>query len=215
MKVVKLLLIILCGFAPSNDANCQDYIAAMKSAISKLDVADNEIKYMDAANTFTRIMAAKPSEWLPPYYTAYSFLVANYFVKSKDKRDLLLDRAEDFVKIAEANSKNKTEIELILLRAYIYQSRVAIDPPVRVSKYQSTAEKLLEQANKIDPENPRYYFLVGQNLFYTPRFFGGGKGRAKKFLETAIQKYKTYTAPSELHPHWDLPTTLKLLSQCN
>ena len=51
----------------------------------------------------------------------------------------------------------------------------------------------LAKAEKINPENPRIYYLKGSSLFYTPEMYGGGKAQAKTQFEKAKELFAKET----------------------
>ena len=92
--------------------------------------------------------------------------------------------------------------------------RMLVDPQSRWQTYGATSQQELETAKKIDPTNPRPYFLQGQGLRYTPQEFGGGCATAKPVLEEAMKKYETFKPATELHPNWGKGQVTQLLEGC-
>ena len=66
---------------------------------------------------------------------------------------------------------------------------------------------------RLNPDNPRIYYLQGQSLFNTPPAFGGGKDKAKPLFEKAIALFKT-DKPKPLWPNWGLDATEDQLAKC-
>jgi hypothetical protein len=60
----------------------------------------------------------------------------------------------------------------------------------------------LEEAKKLDPENPRVYLQEGIDKYYTPEQFGGSKAEAKQLFQEAAKKMETFKPASSIHPSW-------------
>ena len=73
----------------------------------------------------------------------------------------------------------------------------------------------MEKAMNEDPNNPRPYYLKGQNLKYTPEQFGGGCKVALAELKTAMDKFAAFKPATELHPTWGKPRVEQLIKECN
>ena len=73
---------------------------------------------------------------------------------------------------------------------------------------------LTEKAIALNPENPRAHLMKGQQLFYTPEAFGGGKAKAKPVLMVAAEKFDNFKAVG-LAPNWGKGRCQGLLKQVN
>jgi hypothetical protein len=71
----------------------------------------------------------------------------------------------------------------------------------------------LEEAKKMNPENPRIYMLEGQSLLYTPEAFGGSKTKAKEKFEESLKKFAAEKPADKITPHWGEAYTKMLISQ--
>jgi hypothetical protein len=83
-------------------------------------------------------------------------------------------------------------------------------------QYSIKANEAFAKAEAINPDNPRIYFLQGQNLLYTPEAFGGGVEAACPLLRKALEKYNTFVPASDYSPDWGKESTDKLVkNSCN
>jgi hypothetical protein len=82
-------------------------------------------------------------------------------------------------------------------------------------KYSKLAGESIEKAEKLNPENPRVYYLRGSNTFHTPKFFGGGAENAKPDLEKAAHIFSTQKPANKLAPSWGEYHNQQLLNKCN
>ena len=160
---------------------------------------------------FERVADAEKDKWLPYYYAAY----ANYLIgwmNPKADKDKVAEKSNDLITKAEAIEPNNSE--LFCLRQMTATLQMVVDPMSRWQTYGTQASKAIENAIKADPNNPRSYYLKGQNLMSTPEAFGGGKAIAKKLFEKAVELYATFKPASSFHPNWGKEQTDKLLAQC-
>lgn len=203
--IVLLLLVSLTSFAQS-----EKYQLAMGKGLQLLQSAKSPDEFAAAANHFERIARAENTQWLPSYYASYCNLIAG-LVGKKENMDPLLDKA--LGQIAKADSLSAGNSEIYTVRGYIEFMKMSIDPMNRMSFMKSAAASL-DKAIALNPENPRPYLVKGQNLFYTPAAFGGGKEAAKPLLEKAAAKFGTFKPDSSMAPNWGKERNNELLAQC-
>lgn len=135
-----------------------------------------------------------------------------YAAKS-DMIDTYCDKADAFLNKADSISPNNSEI--YAMKAQVASARISVNPMTRGQKFGALAAELREKSKKLDPTNPRPYYLEGTALFYTPAMFGGGKDKAKPSLEKALAMYETFKPASSIHPAWGKGNTQYFLKKCN
>jgi len=202
-----LLMTSLIGYA-DNEA----YLQAMKSNIELLNKAGNIDDYLKAANKFERIANAEIDKWLPYYYASYAYVLMSFSLTEGEKIDLYLDQAEEL--LTKAIELEKKESELFVLKGMLFQARISVDPQSRGMSYGMKANTALEKAKKLNPENPRIYFILGQSLFHTPKMYGGGKEVALPLFKTAEEKFKSFTPETEISPDWGKEINLQMIEAC-
>ena len=72
----------------------------------------------------------------------------------------------------------------------------------------------LTGAVELDPHNPRAYYLKGLLTFHTPRFVGGGKAKAKPWLQRAAEAFDNFNFTSAVAPAWGVKKNAELLRKC-
>ena len=207
MKTLSLLFLFL---SVSIAAICQSerYESAMKAHVDRLDSLKSAAEWLDAANAFERIAEAEKNQWLPYYYASLGQVMTGFMSGTPgtpfgaDKTDPIADKAEQLVLKAEAISKENSEI--FVLKKMIASLRMLADPMNRWQTFGPQAAEFLQQAKKLNPDNPRVYYLEGQDKFYTPEEFGGSKTEAKALFEESMKKYEAFKPESPLHPQWGL-----------
>lgn len=176
------------------------YTTAMKSAIELMDQASDPGEYTESANRFERIATAEKSRWMPYYYASYSLVVMSFDESDGGQKDLILDRAQEL--LDQALELESEESELHVLQAFLYPSRIMVDPMGRGMTYIEKMFTELETAKSLNPENPRIYFLDGVNKVNLPPSMGGGAEVAKPILEEALLKFEAFNNQDPLWPNW-------------
>jgi hypothetical protein len=103
--------------------------------------------------------------------------------------------------------------EIYALRNMSATQQMMVDPQTRWQTYGVEAAKALDEGLKLNPDNPRLYYLRGESIFNTPVAFGGGKDKAKPVFEKALALFKT-DKPKPLYPNWGLERTEEQLAKC-
>jgi hypothetical protein len=137
---------------------------------------------------------------MPYYYASYSLVVMSFEEEEGGQRDLLLDRAQEL--LDKALELEPLESEIHVLQAFLYPSRIMVDPMGRGMLYVEKMFTTLETAKSHNPENPRIYFLEGVNKLNLPPSMGGGPEVARPILEEALDKYESFHKPDPLWPSW-------------
>jgi len=191
----------------------EQFQTAMKANLALLDSAKTDGALIQLANTFERIAGAESKEWLPNYYAAYCYSMSVFMTTDKKDIDQYMDKADALLN--KADSLNPNNSEVVTLKGLVCVGRIMVNPMARGKKYGPISNDYYEKAKKLDDSNPRPYFLQGQSAFHTPKMFGGGKDKAKAFLEIAVVKYKTFKPASAIAPHWGEIPAIDLLKQCD
>jgi tetratricopeptide (TPR) repeat protein len=190
------------------------YVTTMKNNLSLFDSAKTVEDFTKLANTFERIGDAEKTQWLPYYYAGLALTTSGWMPELKDKDansariNALCDKAESIA------TTDADKAELLSIRNMSATQQMMVDPQTRWMSYGQTAGQQLQKALKLDPNNPRLYYLQGMSLFGTPVQFGGGKDKAKPVFEKAVQLYKD-ARPKELYPRWGQKQAEDMIVQCN
>jgi hypothetical protein len=208
-------LSILLGMSLLSFAQSERYQKAMEQHVPSVDTALSPDALLNLANTFQRIAEAEKDQWLPYYYAALCQVTRAYMIGGETPAasvtDPIADVASQLLTKAEALSGENSEVYCI--KKMIASLRMMPDPMNRYMTYGPIAAQALEQAKKLDPENPRVYMLEAQDKFYTPEQYGGSKAEAKTLFETAKAKMETHKPASSIHPSWGRMTIDYFLSQ--
>lgn len=212
MKTLLATIALFCSVACFAQAN--KYIAVMEENIALQDSAKTKEDMLALSNSFERIAKAEKDKWQPYYYAALQQILRCYRMQGVEAKniDVELNRAEELLANAEAINPNSSE--LTCLKSMVATGRMMVDPMTLSQTYGPKASQLLTEAIKQNPNNPRAYLLLGQNLFYTPAMYGGGKEKAKPVLEKSLQLFEAFKPATELDPVWGKGSAESLLKQC-
>ncbi len=208
----KLLTLIVAMIALNASAQNTKFEKAMMKNVSMMDTASTPEAWTSITNNVERMAAAEQKEWLAQYYAAYSNLLVGVMQKDNSTKDNYFDRAINFIDKADSIQPNNSEI--YALRGFALGVKIGVDPMQRGMTLGPQSGMALSKAKELDPSNPRPYYLQGQSAMYTPEQYGGGKEKAIKLLETAVEKYKTFKLDNPVMPHWGEKRTKDVLEQC-
>lgn len=195
-----LFTLLLTGIILLTNASENKYQQAMTKAIEKLNYASETPAFLEAANQFERISQNEPDEWLPLYYCAQCYIVVSYSEADPGKTDALLDKAQGF--LDKAFKLSSKESELYALQAFLYPSRITVDPMGRGMEFVGKMNRALDEAIRLNPDNPRAYYLRAITVLNMPEDFGGGVKVAQPIFETAEQKFNKFEPATVLSPNW-------------
>jgi len=204
-----MLSLLFCGFMVAALAQSEKYTVVMQKNIAALDAAKTVADLQDVAASFERVGDAEKTQWLPYYYAALAQTWIGWRPDVKDK-DANAEKIKVYLAKAEAIEKNA---ELYAVENMMATQRMMVDPQTRWQTNGVEASTALQNGLKLDPNNPRLYYLQGESLFGTPVQFGGGKDKAKPVFEKAIALFKA-AQPKPLYPNWGQKQAEDKLAQC-
>lgn len=204
-----MLSLLLCSWLLAGFAQSDKYAAAMQKNIAALDAAKSTADLQSVAAAFERVGDAEKTQWLPYYYAALAQTWIGWNPEVKDK-DANATQIKKFLDKATAIEQNA---ELYAVENMMNTQQMIVDPQNRWQTYGAQAGTALQNGLKMDPNNPRLYYLQGESLFGTPPQFGGGKDKAKPLFEKAIALFKA-AQPKPLYPTWGQKQAEEKLAQC-
>jgi hypothetical protein len=207
MKSLLFSFLMFCSLALS--AQSAKYLDAMKKNLALFDSAKTSADYQALANSFERIGDAEKTQWLPYYYAGLVLATDGWNDPNVDK-DANSTRINTLCDKAAALDNNS---EIYALRNMSATQQMMVDPQTRWQTYGVQATKDIEEGLKLNPDNPRLYYLRGESIFNTPPAFGGGKDKAKPVFEKALVLFKT-EKPKPLYPNWGMQRTEEQLAKC-
>lgn len=207
MKKIITAFAILATLAAN--AQNEKYTQAMMTNLAKFDSVKTTGDYQSLAATFERIGDAEKTQWLPYYYAGLALNTAAWSDQNIDK-DANAERIKALCTKAELVEKNA---EILALRNMAATQQMLVDPQARWMSYGQEASDYLQKGMKLDPNNPRLYYLQAMSVFGTPEQFGGGKAKAKPLFEKAVALFKAAN-PKPLYPRWGQKQAEEKLAEC-
>jgi hypothetical protein len=189
-----------------------DFEGEMKKTLIQLDSALDSREMKAIADKFDRIAIAEPDQWLPNYYSAMINCIIAFRTRDPESIEDLTDYAMEKTKTAMEIQPD--ESELYTLQGMIYQAKIMIDPMNYGQKYSSKANGLFEKATKLNPKNPRPYYLKAISIMHTPVEFGGGKKVAQPLFEKSLELFEQFEPESPIYPHWGKEDCITQLNSC-
>lgn len=185
----------------------------LKSSFTKFDTTTEISAMMAAASPLEMIAKKNPTNWAGNFYSAYAYIKLSYKLTDKNQRDRYLDAADASLTKTDKLIPNSEEV--FILRAYSSKARIAADPKERWKKYGDVYSDFISKAKKINPENPRIYFMDGMEPFWKPKIWGGGKNKAKPYFQTAKELFGKENKSDILRPYWGQQANEEFLKQCD
>ncbi len=171
-----------------------------------------EGKTMEASNLFERISTAEPDNWLPFYYVAQVNTVASFGEKDEAKLTQQLEKAQEFVDLAKAISKDNPEI--LVQQAMTYTAWVAFDGATYGMTLSGKIAALYSKALELAPENPRVVFGKAEWDMGSAKFFGQDTAPYCKEVERSIVLFDDFKAEGPFHPNWGKDRAETTMENC-
>ena len=193
--LLTLLLVTLSGFSQP-----RKYGKAMEKALDNLAVASSPEELISSAAFFGDIAEKYPELWLPAYYEAYCLISASFNTGEYLSKMECLDDAMKIVDRVRIIEPDESEVEA--LDAFHALGMMAADPQSNGPIYLEDFTTCIGKAKKLNPENPRPYYIDGLLKANLPDYMGGGAFAAKKEHEIAAQKYREFDNDDPFWPDW-------------
>jgi hypothetical protein len=215
MKKTFLILATSVSLLFAANVKSQSVDSSLAQAYSAFEAAKTYPQYLLASNQFKLIAKQNPTYWLANYYAAWSIGILSYQEPNKDNKDPMLDEADAFFKKIE--SMDSSSDEVAVLGGLLAQARLSVAPASRHGKYGAIANAYFATAKKLNPNNPRIYYLQGNSLFYTPKLFGGGPDKALPLYNKAEDLFAddvNSMAKDIRNPYWGKEVNEYMIKQC-
>jgi tetratricopeptide (TPR) repeat protein len=207
--VITLIVLVQLSFT----LPAQTFEETLADAFHRFERTDTLLQKMNVVNRLDLIAARWPEQWTAHYYSAYTRIVVSYLLEDEKQRDGMIDQAEQALTKAKTLYRERNE-EFYILDAYIASARISVKPGSRWKKYGAIFDASLEEAKRMNADNPRIYFLTGESLFYTPKAFGGGAKKALPYFEKASPLFMAAFKDKLDKPSWGQRMNEYYLSKC-
>ncbi len=192
--------LILLAVALSGFSQPRKYRKSMEKAFASVEQAVTPGDFTACATSFGEIAEGYPELWMPPYYAAYCLVTSTFESSDYTSKTEALKQAGIYVQ--QVKKLNPEESETEALRAYHALGMMAADPESNGPLYLEEFTYSIERAKKLNPENPRPYYMDGLLKANLPEFMGGGTAVAKLEHQTAAQKFEAFQNDDPFWPRW-------------
>jgi hypothetical protein len=212
MKTLKITVSALLILFSIVNVKAQEFNEELKQDYEKFNspVVTNKVV---AVVQLCQIATKWDKQWITNYYAAYANAAISAYLHNAVRQDTYLDKADKYLE--KVVSLNSASDETYVLAAFVAYARFMIDPSNRWKKYMPVINDNLEKAKKINPANPRIYYLQGIPVFHKPKLFGGGMNKAKPYFEKAKELFAKQDASAIQKPYWGEKENLGYLAKCN
>ncbi|MFH0843685.1 MAG: hypothetical protein V1903_13855 [Bacteroidota bacterium] len=211
MRKIMILTFILIAAQTISGSDTLYYSLLKKS----IDLAHKEYRlenYQQLANCSERIFLIYKDDWIPYYYGAYALINMGFIETDENIVEMYCDKAQEL--LDKALKIEPDESEIYVLQSMLYFARMATNPMINGPIYLPRASAALDDAEKLNPGNPRIYYLKGKSTMNTPKFFGGGKEAAIPLFGKALSIYNDFKPKSIVDPSWGRQDALRLYNEC-
>ncbi len=177
----------------------------IQSAFAQAMVSNKMEEMQKISEELTTLYETKEQN-LIQYWRAYlQFYTAIFHIQNEDSKasEAAVDKGIDWLKAME--QKNSEDYALLsMLQGFSIQFK-----GMRAMFLSREISKNAQNALAIDGENIRAHFVAGNNDYYTPEKYGGGK-EVEKYLLKAIE-LPVQKVPNEYLPSWGKEEAYEIL----
>jgi len=181
-----------------------DYEKIMTEKIAKIETCKTPEDFQTLANDFERIGSKESSQWLPPYYAAFSQIQkGRVMMRNGNMQELdgVASQAEKFLGLAQSLA-GADNADIHLLKKMANSLRMMVNPAQRFMTDGARASEELNIAEKLDAANPRIALIKAEDIYFTPEQYGGSKTKGLELFKEALVKYNNYKLKTALDPNW-------------
>ena len=203
-KTITVLILLVSTIAFAQD----QYTKGMQKAFQLW----GEGKTTEASNMFERISKAEKDNWLPYYYVTSVNTTASFGETDVKKLTQQLEKAQEFIDVANRISPNNPEI--LVQQAMLYTAWIAFDGATYGMTLAPKVTTIYGKALEMAPDNPRVVFCKAEWDIGSAQFFGGDTTPFCEDIEYSIELFDTFKAESSFHPNWGKERAILTLENC-
>jgi len=169
-------------------------------------------KPTEASDLFERIAAAEENEWLPNYYVSLVNTTQAFENLGTSKVKDLIAKAQNA--LDKELNKDPENTELLIVQALIYTALIADDPMNNGQKLAPKVMNIYNQAEKIDPKNPRVILSKAQFEMGSAKYFGTETQPICNRIEKSLTLFDTFKTQMAFYPEWGREQAVTALENC-
>lgn len=184
------------------------YQTGMKKAFELWENGKNT----EASQLFERISKGEPTKWKPAYYVATIEILGSFGLKDETVLTAKLTKAQEFLDVAKANSKDNPEI--IITQALLNLGYIAFDGQKYGMTLSGKNNQLYAKAIELAPNNPRVILSKAEWEMGFATFFGKSTKPYCEAIKKAIALGKEEKIEEEFYPKFQLKRAEEVLKKC-
>lgn len=165
-----------------------------------------------ASQQLERVAAAENDKWEPAYYVALCNINSSWGQFSKEKTQLYMKKAQDYINIAENISPDNPEI--MILQGMLNTCWITYDGQLYGMKLSGPTTALYQKALKIAPDNPRVVLSNAEWLMGSAKYFGKDITPYCGEIDRAVVLFEKENA-SGFMPSWGKERALEVQKTCS
>jgi tetratricopeptide (TPR) repeat protein len=196
--LVFISLVSLGIFAEENatvDKHILTIKALQQEAVNKGDVE----KFKEISTKLERLSTFGDKEWLVNYYLALNnYRISTIAYDDKEMSEKYIESAKEAIQKSIEGKDDFADSHALL--SSILGIEIGFKPQLGMINGMKSGKEI-EEAKKLDPENPRVYLIDGTGTLYRPKMFGGGVDKAISLFEKAAALFAK-EKDRGIYPDW-------------
>lgn len=139
------------------------------------------------------------SAWAHYYVALADYNLANLL--AQNDKGAAGDHLDSAIEHLKAGIEREESAEAYALLSSVYGRKIGFKPLMGMF-LGPKADKALDRAKELEPDNPRAILTEAVSDFNTPKMFGGSKARAMEGFQRAIDLFGQEEATDPLLPRW-------------
>jgi hypothetical protein len=174
--------------------------SSWKDLAARISTANSDASFRNIVAALREADPPQEAPWLQPYYLGLCFILHSLQAHGDARRDSLLLQAE--AQLSPLLQSHAEEAEVHIAYGFLLQAKIMVSVWTRGPLLIGEVERALGKALKLDPNNPRAHFLMGQTQLHKPALLGGGARKALPSLQRAAALFEQEGARPLPYPNW-------------
>lgn len=201
-RVGATVFTLLCSYAattPAQQATPADSVARL---IERAIAHPSDVAFDAAIAQIDRVLAMGPDDVVLRHHRGHAlFRKASVIATDRTRRD----EARALLRLADRELEASEPLrwpETPALRASVAGQLIGLSNPVGAIAHMTRANRQLQAALKLGPDNPRVWLMHGIATYFKPGLVGGGQEAAARDLRRAIALFDQSADAPGRRPTW-------------
>ena len=186
---------------------CQNIQSRIMDAFMDSFAARNNLKIASLIDELSSLYS-KSTNSIFLYWKGYALYYNSIIHLKNGQKDKSYEELKKGIEALESIKKKNSEDCALLSMLYSFSCQFLNFPKVIYASNNATS--YIKKAMKLDKNNPRVYYVLANNDYYTPKAYGGGSNVEKYALKALSLPVQKITNP--YLPSWGRQETYELLT---